>query len=381
MCPGDSEALEGERKCEFAIENRIKFEKIRDYMGKGVALFQKGEYNQAKTEFDEVIKLDAKNREANDYIEKITELLEEKMLYAQRQKQAEEAYRSAKNNIAQNHFPEAQDDLESCLSLIKGLQGRPGAPQEHRPPQEGFRAEGAGAEAPRDQRDLPGRDNGLHPGELQAGNRFVRADPLSLDRKNDHAREYLQRARDALRIAEEESVDENSPYYDVIRSIALAGTTLYNKGEFVESRKKWDSILTLFPQNKQAREYIIKCDLKINPENKENVVASRVMEGKGYLDRKDYRNALRTFTIIKSIDREYPGLDNLITQANEGLKESEAGNLTAAERADNNRRYQEAMNLYPGRRQGEHREGPGAAPVESSGTTRPTSRRRSRSTR
>ena len=31
------------------------------------------------------------------------------------------------------------------------------------------------------------------------------------------------------------------------------------------------------------------------------------MEGKEYLDRKDYRNALRTFNIIKSIDRELSG--------------------------------------------------------------------------
>ncbi len=62
----------------------------------------------------------------------------------------------------------------------------------------------------------------------------------------------------------------------------------------------------------------------INPDNKENVVASRVLEGRAYLEKKDYRNALRTFNIIKSIDRNYPGLDNLIAQANAGMKEAEA---------------------------------------------------------
>ena len=54
------------------------------------------------------------------------------------------------------------------------------------------------------------------------------------------------------------------------------------------------------------------------------MVATRVMEGKAYLEKKDYRNALRTFNIIKSIDRNYPGLDNLIAQANTGLKEADA---------------------------------------------------------
>ena len=92
--PQDDEALEGKRRCDFAIENRIKFEKIRNYMARGNDYFERNDYNAAKPEFEEVLKIDPKHREAKDYLEKITEIIEEKMLYAQRLQQAEDAYRS-----------------------------------------------------------------------------------------------------------------------------------------------------------------------------------------------------------------------------------------------------------------------------------------------
>lgn len=343
--PRDSEALEGERKCQFAMENRIKFEKIRDYMEKGVDFFNKNEYNQAKAEFNEVLKIDPKHREARDYLEKISDIMEEKMLFAQRQRQAEDAYRSGRNNIANNRFKEAQDDLETCLSLVKDYKDAAELLKNLARLKKEF-------EQKERERQLRQINITFQEGIMaytqgnykRAIDSFVLT--LSLDSRNEHAREYLQRARDALRIQEEETVDENSPYYGVISSLALAGKSLYAKGTYLDSRKKWDSILTLFPKNKMAREYIIKCDLMISPESRETVVASRVMEGKESLDRKDYRNALRMFNIIKSIDREYPGLDNLIAQATAGLKETEAGNLTPAEKAENERRYQQAMNLY-----------------------------------
>ncbi len=343
--PKDNEAIEGQRKCQFAIENRIKFEKIRDYMAKGIGFFNKNEFNQAKPEFYEVLKIDPKHREAKDYLEKINDIMEEKQLLAQRQQQAEDAYRSGKNNIANNRFREAQDDLEACLALVKDYKDAPQLLENLARLRKEF-------EQRERERQLRRINATFQEGIMaytqgnykRAIDSFVLT--LSLDNKNEHAREYLQRARDALRIEEDEAVDENSPYYEVIRSITMSGKQLYAKGTYIESRKRWESILTLFPKNKVAREFIIKCDLMINPENRENVVAARVLEGKGYLDRKNYRNALRTFTIIKSIDREYPDLNNLIAQAAAGLKEAEAGNLAPAARADNERRYQAAMNLY-----------------------------------
>lgn len=343
--PQDGEALEGKRKCDFAIENRIKFEKIRNYMARGIDYYNRKDYNAAKPEFEEVMKIDPKHRDASDYLEKIAEIVEEKMLYTQRQQQAEDAYRSGINNVNNNRFDEAQQDFETCLALIKDykdtnerLRDIPRLRKEYDQREQARRLQRI------NQKFQEGIIAYTHGNYREAIDAFVTT--ISLDKKNQQAKEYLQRARDALRLVEEETVDENSPYYDVINSLVVAGRSLYAKGNYAESKRKWESILKLFPKNKIAREYIIKCDLMINPTDKDNVVATRIMEGRGYLDKKDYRNALRIFNIIKSIDRNYPGLDNLIAQTNNGIREVEAGNLTPADRTEINRRFQIGMNLY-----------------------------------
>jgi tetratricopeptide (TPR) repeat protein len=344
--PQDSEAIEGKRKCDFAIENRIKFEKIRTYMARGIEKFDKKDYIGARPEFEEVLKVDPRHREAKDYLEKISEIIDEKMMYTQRLQQAEEAYRSGINNINTNRFDEAQQDLETSLALIKDykdarvrLKDLDRLKREYKKREQALRLQRINQKF---QEGIVAYTQGNYKVAIDA---FVAT--LAMDNKNTQAKEYLRRARDAQRINEEEIVDENSPYYDVVNSLIVAGRSLYEKGEYAESRKKWDSILNLFPKNKIAREYIIKCDLMINPENRDTVVATRIMEGRTYLEKKDYRNALRIFNIIKSIDKNYPGLDNLIAQANAGMKETAAGvDLTQADRAELNRRYEIGMNLY-----------------------------------
>jgi len=343
--PQDEEALEGKRRCDFAIENRIKFEKIRNYMARGIDYFEKKDYNAAKPEFEEVLNIDPKNRDAKDYLEKIAEIVEEKMLHAQRLQQAEDAYRSGINNVNNNRFDEAQQDFETALALIKDykdtnerLKELPRLRKEYEQKEQARRLQRINQKF---QEGIIAYTQGNY---RQAIDAFVTT--ISLDKKNLQAKEYLQRARDALRLVEEEMVDENSPYHDVINSLIVAGKSLYDKGNYPESKKKWDSILKLFPKNKIAREYIIKCDLMINPTDRDSVVATRIKEGKGYLEKKDYRNALRIFNIIKSIDRNYPGLDNLIAQANNGIRETETGNVTPADRNEINRRFQIGMNLY-----------------------------------
>ncbi|MBN1495757.1 MAG: hypothetical protein JXA07_03255 [Spirochaetes bacterium] len=345
--PQDNEALEGKRKCDFAIENRIKFEKIRTYMARGVEYFNKKDYGAARLEFEEVLNVDPRHREAMDYIEKIDDAVEENVLYAKRQQQAEESYRSGITNLANNRFDEARQDFETSLALVadyrdakQRLENIDRLKGEY---EERERARRLQQINQKFQEGIIAYTRGQYREAIDA---LVMT--LSLDRKNNQAKEYLQRARDALRIAEEETVDANSRYYDIVNSLAVAGKSLYDRGQYAESKKKWDSILKLFPQNRLAREYVMKCDLMMNPQNREGVVANRVLEGREYLKKKDFRNALRTFNIIKSIDRNYPGLDTLIAQSNAGLQEAEAEARTVApaDRAEIKRRYQAGMNLY-----------------------------------
>lgn len=343
--PQDNEALEGKRKCDFAIENRIKFEKIRMFMARGVEFFDRKEYGAARVEFGEVLKVDPKHRDARDYLEKIDDAIEEGTLITKRRQQAEDAYRSGIGNIANNRFDEARQDFETALALVADYRDAKQRLQEI----DRLRGEFEKREKARRLQEINQKfQEGIIAYTRGQYREAIDAlvTTLSLDKKNIQAKEYLQRARDALRITEEETVDPNSRYYDVVNSLAVAGRSLYERGQYAESKKKWDSILKLFPQNKVAREYVIKCDLMVNPDDREGVVASRVLEGRAYLKKKEYRNALRTFNLIKSIDRNYPGLDTLIAQSNAGLNEAETRDVAPADRAEVNRRYQAGMNLY-----------------------------------
>jgi lipopolysaccharide biosynthesis regulator YciM len=84
----------------------------------------------------------------------------------------------------------------------------------------------------------------------------------------------------------------------------------------------------------------------INPGDRDSVVASRIMEGRVSLEKKEFRNALRIFNVIKSIDRNYPEIDTLIARANEGIREAKDADLIPADRAEIERRFRAGMNLY-----------------------------------
>jgi tetratricopeptide (TPR) repeat protein len=343
--PKDREALEGVRESRFAIDNRLKFERIRGYMARGIAYFERKDYMHARPEFEEVLKIDPGNRDARDHVERIDGIIQEKSLYEQRMFQAESFYRLGVENLKNNRFDAARDDLESTLALVKDYRDarallnqvdrlkREYTDRERRKMLEQINV--------KFQEGILAYSRGKYRAAIDA---FVAT--LTLDKKNGLALEYLERAREALRLEEEEVVGPNSPYYGIVSSLIVSGMGLYEKGDYSESRKKWDSILKLFPNNKIAREYIIRCDIRINPDSKARLVAERLLDGKRSLDGKDYRSALKTFNIIKSIDRNYPGIDNLIAEATGGLARAAAVNLTAADEAELTRRYQAGLELY-----------------------------------
>ena len=125
------------------------------------------------------------------------------MLYAKRQQQAEDAYQSGISNIANNRFDEAQQDLETSLALIKDykdarerLKDLDRLRKDYEQREQALRLQRINQKF---QEGIMAYTAGQYKEAIDA---FVTT--LSLDKKNDQAKEYLQRARDALRIAEEE---------------------------------------------------------------------------------------------------------------------------------------------------------------------------------
>ncbi|MCL1833986.1 MAG: hypothetical protein FWG49_05720, partial [Leptospirales bacterium] len=138
---------------------------------------------------------------------------------------------------------------------------------------------------------------------------------LNFDPENTLVPAYIQRAKDAQRLIDEEIIDENSPYYNLINPLIISGKRFFDTGQYEESKKRWNQILELFPANRISNEYIFKCELKLNPANSEAVIKRIIAEGEELLKKGEYRNAYRKFEIVKSTFPNYPDIQNLLKRA------------------------------------------------------------------
>ncbi|MEW6526818.1 MAG: tetratricopeptide repeat protein, partial [Spirochaetota bacterium] len=310
LVPLDTVALEGKRQAELAISNRLKYEKIMMLIASGEELFKQEKYIDSKNEFLEVLKLDAKNRVAKDYLSKIDDILEEKRTYEQRRIQAEQFYVAGINNLKTYEFEQAKDNFENALALIENykdakaqLEAIPRLKKEYEEQQRLLKLQKIDKTF---QEGLLALTEGRYRDAIAA---FQAT--LTLDPKNELAKRYLSTALDALRVQEEEVVDENNPYYSIVQPLIESGKRLYNQGNYDESRKQWQKILNLFPQNRIATEYLLRCDLAQNPESFKKFANNIVNEGRKYLADRKFNEAYRKFELIASIDPQYPEIQNL----------------------------------------------------------------------
>lgn len=352
--PSEKVAQEGKRTCTLAIENRLKFEKIRSFIAGGKKLYGEQKYREARLVFLDVINLDSRNGDARDFIEQIDEKLGEIRNRALIEQQAEEAYASGINNLRKNLFNQAKEDFENALALIrnyKDARERLGSIDKLRKEfEDKTRVERLETINREFQNGLIALSEGKYKESVTA---FEKT--LSLDPGNDLVKNYISKAKDALQLIEEERVDKNSPYYEIVESLIIAGRKLYENGSFKESRSKWEKILTLFPKNKIATEFTMRIDLKLNPEAYRVFAQRYIQEGEELLKKREFTAALGKFEMIKSIKSDHPGIDGLITRANAGLKSfgptavfSTRKNtaLTDTDIAEINNSYAQGLRLY-----------------------------------
>ncbi len=316
IIPDDREGLEGKRKAELAITNRLRFEKVQNLLGQGKILLDEKKYFDARQVYKEVLGLDPRNGEAKDKISEIDQKLEEARYAEQKRLQAEGFYSSGINYLKEYKFDNAEEEFRNVLDLMKDykdtrkrLADIPFLRKEY---------------LNRLQREkIQKIERGIDAGMVAyAEGRYDIAiskfeEVLELDPKNDLAKKQLSLAKDAKGIEEEEKVDANSPYYGLVNVLIASGKQLYDAGNFMESRKKWEKILQLFPKNKTATTYMLKC-LKENPDEFERFSKSIIEEGKELLKTKNFIRAKSKFELVKSIYPNYPGIDNLLRTAGVG---------------------------------------------------------------
>lgn len=345
LMPEHIEAAEGKRQATIAIENIIRYENIKKFTASGILLFGQDEYKLARQDFMNVLQLDPENNAAQDYIEKIDEKLNEKKRYEQRLREAETFYASGIKNIRDFKYDEARDDLENALSLIENFRDA----RERLAGIPGMKAEYDRREREKKLRQIDEQfQNGLialaesrYPDAISAFENTLKLDP-----GNKLAPVYIQRAKDAQKLVEEEVVDDNSPYYDVVNSLIISGKKLYDSGKYTESKNRWEQILQLFPSNRIANEYMFKCELKLKPEQRGIMVKKLAEEGEAFLKKREYREAFRKFELVKSIDPEYPDINVLLARAERGQSFSGSSSVAQEDVQEIERRFNLGMTYY-----------------------------------
>ncbi len=339
----DKEAIEGKRRAQFALTNRLKFEKINQLMKEGGQLFAEKKYFDARAIYRQVLGLDPKNSEAKDLIGEIDEKLAEAQYLEQKRQQAEGFYLSGVKNLNENKFDLAEDDFRGVIDLMKSdyrdtklkLASIPGLRKLY---EEKLRRE-----------RIRMIENELDKGSIAfAEGKYNSAissfeEVLRLDPENRLAQTQLSISKDAQKMEGEETVDENSPYFDIVNVMIASGRQLYDRGDYRASRQKWEEILRLFPRNKIASAYM----LRVTRENKEEFIqfsTKIVNDGKDYMKIKRYRQAKEKFELVKSINPDYPNIEQLITQAREPVGRGIVDLGVTPE--DLERRYNLGLNYY-----------------------------------
>lgn len=314
IVPNDSKAVEGKRQAELAINNRLKFERVKALMASGKSLFEEKKYKESRLEFQQALRIDRDNREVEDYIDRIDEILEEQANYELRRMQAEQFYVSGLNSLKKKDFERAEDDFENVLAVISDykdaaelLESIDRLRREH---EEELRRMKIKKIDKQFQKGLLALTDGQYKDAIISFEAVLLLDP-----ENSLARRYIQTAKDALRQIREERVDKDSPYYNIVNSLIVSGKLLYKKGDYRESIKRWEKILDLFPKNKIATEYLLRCNFKLNPDTFNESLDKIAADGRKLLREKEYSQALRKFELIKSLAPGYSGINYLIASA------------------------------------------------------------------
>lgn len=340
--PMDKIAKEGRRKAKLAISNRLKYERIKRLLSSGIVFFKDKKYKRSRLDFEEILRIDPENSEAEDYIEDIDDLLEDQRDYAFKRVQAEKFYVSGIRNIQNKNFDQAEEDLENTLALIDNYKDARSWLRNLSKLKKDYKKQKERMRVKKIDEKFQAGITALTAGKYEdAIAEFVTI--LKMDSRNKLAKEYMKSAKDALKQKQEEIVDENSSYFHLVNSLITSGKMLYGKGKYAESKKRWESILNLFPQNRIAMEYRLKCDLHLNPRAYQEFLRKTVEEGKYFLKKKKFKQALKKFEFVKSIAPGYAGLSGFITSSKVGQKADDTKKFNPVEVE---KRYQLGMAYY-----------------------------------
>ena len=118
----------------------------------------------------------------------------------------------------------------------------------------------------------------------------------------EQTQELLKKVSNALVKQEEEFVNVQSTYYNLVQSLKTLGLRHIEKEDYKNARKFFEQITDLFPHNLFANRYIAVCKIKINPLISESLINDFIADIKKSIRRKDNTNAKRIIDVLLFID-------------------------------------------------------------------------------
>ena len=121
----------------------------------------------------------------------------------------------------------------------------------------------------------------------------------------DQARDIIEKVTVAMARKEEEEVNIDSPYYDLVESIKALGLKALENKNYIKAKKNFEQILDLFPYNRLANQYLAFCKIKINPTNKDKILETFLEEIRFAIKTRQEIKAKRVLNIVLFIDKNY----------------------------------------------------------------------------
>jgi tetratricopeptide (TPR) repeat protein len=258
----DPAALAGKRRAELAINNRRVFEKVRQLFESATVLYDQKKYSEALSEFRQILELDRQNDEARDYISRINDEIEEQQNIEQRKQQAEQFYTAGLEALNVNDFRRARENFENAMGMVRDykdsrqrIEGIAGLEKEYQERLRRQRLEEIDREF---QSGLVFLSERKYREALAAFERTVRMDP-----DNEMVRKYIVTVKEALQQEQDEVIDRNSPYYDIVQAMIMSGRQLYGEGRYQESACDGSVYYGFFPRTGLPRNICcaVSCNL------------------------------------------------------------------------------------------------------------------------
>jgi len=122
------------------------------------------------------------------------------------------------------------------------------------------------------------------------------------------AKSLYNRISDRLASEGAQKVARSSPYYPYYRTRMYQIDQHIKAKRYQKAKTMLTDILTLFPHNEEAKEKLVLCEVRSNPDNLRSIVDEYFERAQKQYQKKDKQEAHSTFSLVRRLMPDYPGI-------------------------------------------------------------------------